>query len=212
MIVEHFPVGPLGCNCTILGDEERGEAIVVDPGGEHERILGRLAALKLKCVGIVHTHTHFDHVGSTAEVQEATQAPTMLHEKDLFLYKGLQMQVDTFGLPFDAPEVVEIDRFLSEGDTVCAGDVEAGVLHTPGHSPGSLCLTLGGDRPIVIAGDTLFQHSIGRTDLWGGDMTQIIDSIEKKLLTLPDETLVITGHGPSTTIGQERAMNPFIRG
>ncbi len=210
MIVEHFSVGPLGCNCVILGDEDSGTAIIVDPGGEATRILGRLRELGLRCTGIVHTHTHFDHVGATGEVQEATSAPTMIHEKDLFLYEGLQMQLDAFGAPFRAPEVAEIDRFIDEGEALSAGAVEAGVLHTPGHTPGSICLTVAGDRPVLVAGDTLFQRSIGRTDLWGGSMPQILDSIEKKLLTLPDETLVITGHGPATTIGEERRLNPFL--
>lgn len=210
MIVEHFSVAPLGCNCVILGDEERGEAIVVDPGGESERILARLEELGLRCTGIVHTHTHFDHVGATHLVQQGTGAPTMLHEGDLPLYQGLQMQLDAFGIPIQAPDPVDIDRFLDEGDTVHAGAVEAGVVHTPGHTPGSLCLSVGGDRPVLLAGDTLFQGSIGRTDLWGGSMSDILRSIRHKLLSLPDETLVITGHGPTTTIGDERLRNPFL--
>ena len=212
MIIEHFPVAPLGCNCVILGDEERGTAIVVDPGGEAPRILGRLEELGLKCEGIVHTHTHFDHVGATKDVQEATNAPTMIHEEDLFLYEGVQMQLDGFRAPFRAPEVAEIDRFLCDGDTVLAGGLEADVVHTPGHSPGSICLTVEGDRPVVIAGDTLFARSVGRTDLWGGDTSQLVDSIQRKLFALPDETLVICGHGPNTTIGEERRLNPFVGG
>ncbi|MFW6050723.1 MAG: MBL fold metallo-hydrolase [Myxococcota bacterium] len=211
MIVEHFPVAPLGCNCVILGDEATGEALVVDPGGESERILERLHERGLRCVGIVHTHTHFDHVGATHLVQQATDAPTMLHEADLPLYRGMQMQLDAFGIPLRAPTPVDIDRFLTEGQTVNAGSVEAGVLHTPGHTPGSLCFAVeGGDRPLLLAGDTLFQGSIGRTDLWGGDHTAILRSIERKLLALPDDTLVITGHGPTTTIGDERRRNPFL--
>jgi hydroxyacylglutathione hydrolase len=210
MILEHFPVAPLGCNCVILGDEERGEAIVVDPGGESDRIVARLSELGLRCVGIVHTHTHFDHVGATHLVQQATGAPTMLHEADLQLYQGMQMQLDAFGIPMQAPKPVDIDRFLDEGDSVSAGAVEAGVLHTPGHTPGSLCFAVEGDRPVLLAGDTLFQHSIGRTDLWGGSAPDILRSIKTKLLSLPDETLVITGHGPSTTIGEERRLNPFL--
>ena len=210
MIVEYFSVAPLGCNCVILGDEQQGTAIVIDPGGEAPRILARLAELGLRCVGIVHTHTHFDHIGGTKEVQEATHASNMIHEGDLFLYEGVQMQLDGFGAPFRAPQVAEIDRFLSEGDTVQAGAVELDVLHTPGHSPGSICLSLEGDRPIVIAGDTLFARSIGRSDLWGGDGSQLVDSIQRKLFSLPDETLVITGHGPTTTIGKERKLNPFV--
>ncbi|MEM9730265.1 MAG: MBL fold metallo-hydrolase [Myxococcota bacterium] len=211
MIVEHFSVAPLGCNCVILGDEETKKAIVVDPGGEAPRILSRLAELGLTCEGIVHTHTHFDHIGGTKEVQEATHASNMIHEDDLFLYEGVQMQLDGFRAPFRAPEVAEIDRFVAHGDTVHAGNLELDVVHTPGHSPGSICLTLESDRPVVIAGDTLFARSIGRTDLWGGDMSQIVDSIRRKLFSLPEETLVITGHGPTTTIGEERKLNPFVR-
>lgn len=211
MIVEHFPVAPLGCNCVILGDEASGEAIVVDPGGEADKILARLAKRGLRCTAIVHTHTHFDHVGATADVQSATGAPVMLHEGDVFLYRGLQMQLDTFGVPFRAPAIAEIDRFLVDHDVVRAGAIEAGVLHTPGHTPGSLCFTATGDRPVVVAGDTLFQRSIGRTDLWGGDTSQILASIRDRLFTLPDETLVVTGHGPTTTIGEEKRMNPFVR-
>ena len=211
MIIEHFSVAPLGCNCVILGDEERGTAIVVDPGGEAPRILARLEGLGLKCEAIVHTHTHFDHIGATKQVQEATGAPTMIHEEDLVLYEGVQMQLDSFRAPFVAPKVAEIDRFLSEGDTVQSGSLEADILHTPGHSPGSICLTIEGDRPVLIAGDTLFARSVGRSDLWGGDGAQLVDSIRRKLFALPDETLVICGHGPNTTIGEERHQNPFVR-
>jgi glyoxylase-like metal-dependent hydrolase (beta-lactamase superfamily II) len=212
MIIEHFPVAPLGCNCVILGDEESGTAIVVDPGGEAPRILARLQELGLRCQGIVHTHTHFDHVGATKAVQQATHAPTMIHENDLFLYEGVQMQLDSFRVPLRAPEMAEIDRFLSDGDTVSSGALEAGVVHTPGHSPGSICLTVESDQRVVIAGDTLFARSVGRTDLWGGDTSQLVTSIRRKLFALPDETLVICGHGPSTTIGEERRLNPFVGG
>jgi glyoxylase-like metal-dependent hydrolase (beta-lactamase superfamily II) len=212
MIIEHFAVAPLGCNCVILGDEERGAAIVVDPGGEAPRILARLGTLGLRCEAIVHTHTHFDHIGATREVQQATDAPTMIHEEDLFLYEGVQMQLDSFRVPLRAPEMAEIDRFLSDGDLVAAGSLEAAVVHTPGHSPGSICLALEGERPIVIAGDTLFARSVGRTDLWGGDTSKLVQSIRRRLFALPDETLVICGHGPNTTIGEERRLNPFVGG
>ena len=211
MIVESFSVAPLGCNCVILGDEEAGTAIVVDPGGEASRIVQRLQELKLQCTAIVHTHTHFDHIGATAEVQEVTNAPTLIHEQDLFLYEGVQMQLDTFGVPLKAPKLAEINRFVSDGDSVDAGAIQAGILHTPGHTPGSVCITVNDDQPILLAGDTLFENSIGRTDLWGGSMPDIIRSIKTKLLTLPDETLVITGHGPNTTIGHERKLNPFLQ-
>jgi glyoxylase-like metal-dependent hydrolase (beta-lactamase superfamily II) len=166
----------------------------------------------LRCEAIVHTHTHFDHIGATREVQQATDAPTMIHEEDLFLYEGVQMQLDSFRVPLRAPEMAEIDRFLSDGDLVAAGSLEAAVVHTPGHSPGSICLALEGERPIVIAGDTLFARSVGRTDLWGGDTSKLVQSIRRRLFALPDETLVICGHGPNTTIGEERRLNPFVGG
>lgn len=210
MIVEHFQVGLLGCNCVILGDETTGEAIVVDPGGDVPLVLERLRKHGLRCTSIIHTHSHFDHVSGTREMQESTNATTMIHEEDLFLFQGLQMQLDSFGVPMRAPAPGEIDRFLVDGDAVRAGGVEAGVLHTPGHTPGSLCFLVAGDRPILCAGDTLFRQSVGRTDLWRSSSTDLLKSIESKLLTLPDETLVITGHGPTTTIGFEKRMNPFL--
>ncbi len=212
MIVERFPVGPLGCNCVILGDEESGEAIVVDPGGEVERILARLRELKLRPVALVHTHTHFDHVAATTDLQRETAAPVALHESDLDLYRQMQMQLDAFGLPWRAPEPAEVDRFLREGDVLRVGDAGClGVLHTPGHTPGSLSLVVeGASRPMLLAGDTLFQRSVGRTDLWGGDTDALVRSIRKKLFELPDETLVVCGHGPETTIGEERRFNPFV--
>ena len=211
MIVEHFAVAPLGCNCTILGDEETGEALVIDPGGEAERILARLSALGLTCKGIVHTHTHFDHVGAGHEIQRATGATATLHEQDLFLYEGLQMQLETFGVHMAPPPRAEVDRFVADGDILSAGAVQAAVLHTPGHSPGSICLSIGGEQPVLVAGDTLFRGSIGRTDLWGGDPDQILRSIGQRLVPLPEDTLVITGHGPVTTIGEEQRHNPFLR-
>lgn len=214
MIIEHFPVKPLGCNCIILGDPATKQAIVVDPGGEAEKILGRLDAHELTCVGIVHTHTHFDHVGATGEIQQATGAPTMLHEADMFMYEkgGLQMQLDTFGMPIKAPDSVTIDRFLEDDDSVSAGAMEAGVVHTPGHTPGSLCFSIASlDTPVLLTGDTLFQGSIGRTDLWKGDHDTLIRSVRTKLLSLPENTLVIPGHGPTTTIEFEKRANPFLR-
>ena len=212
MYIEHFPVAPLGCNCVIVGDPERGEAIVCDPGGEADKIVAKLEAQGMCCVAIIHTHAHFDHCAATHLVQEATNAPTMLHEGDLFLYSDLQMQLDAFGMPLRAPKLPEVERFLKDADSVHAGDVEAGVLHTPGHTPGSLCFVIeGGEAPVLLAGDTLFRGSIGRTDLWGGDGRAILSSIEQKLLTLPDETLVVTGHGPVTRIGDEKRINPFFQ-
>lgn len=193
----------------ILGDEVSRQAIVVDPGGDVDRILEHLRAQDLSCVAVVHTHTHFDHVWATGELQSATGAPIMIHELDLPLFRGVQMQVDMVGLRLRAPEPKDVDRFLREEDTVSAGALQAGVLHTPGHTPGSVSFFVDDTRPILLSGDTLFCRGIGRTDLWGGDQQAILGSIRKKLFSLPEATLVIPGHGPPTTIGEELRHNPF---
>jgi glyoxylase-like metal-dependent hydrolase (beta-lactamase superfamily II) len=209
LIRESFPVGPLQCNCTILGDAASGKALVVDPGDDADEILRRLEAHGLKAVALVHTHAHFDHVGATRRVAEATQAAIRLHEADLFLYENLDMQGAAFGFEFDA--VLPVSEYVRDGDTVAAGGVEVEVVHTPGHTPGSVCFSLAGAAPILFSGDTLFQRSIGRTDLWGGDIRAIERSIRTRLYALPPETVVIPGHGPETTIGEERKLNPFVR-
>jgi hydroxyacylglutathione hydrolase len=209
VIRETFPVGPLQCNCTILGDPATGKALVVDPGDDAGEILRRLAAHGLSAAALVHTHAHFDHVGATRAVSEATNAPIHLHEADLFLYENLAMQGAAFGFTFD--DVLPVSRFVANGDAVAAGGVEVEVLHTPGHTPGSVCFRFGGASPVLFSGDTLFQRSIGRTDLWGGDLHAIERSIRTRLYTLPEGTLVVPGHGPETTIGEERALNPFVR-
>jgi glyoxylase-like metal-dependent hydrolase (beta-lactamase superfamily II) len=209
VIRETFPVGPLQCNCTILGDPASRNAVVIDPGDDAEAILQRLTALGLRAVALVHTHAHFDHVGATRGVAEKTKAGIHLHEDDLFLYENLEMQGSAFGFAFDP--VLPVSRFVSDGDTVSAGAIEVGVLHTPGHTPGSICFHLAGGKPLLFSGDTLFQRSIGRTDLWGGDGRAIVQSIRNRLYSLPEETIVVPGHGPETTIGAEKAMNPFVR-
>jgi hydroxyacylglutathione hydrolase len=208
MILETFPVGLIGCNCTILGDEQTGEAIVIDPGDDPEEILRRLDKLKLKVKQIVCTHTHIDHVGAIYELQEKAEAPAAIHKADLFLLDKLDEQARFSGWP--APKRGVIDSFLQDGDAVTCRGVEMGVLHTPGHTPGSTTFVLPGDRNILFTGDTLFMQSIGRTDLWGGSLQQIMNSIETKLLPFADDTLVICGHGPSTTVGHERRYNPFL--
>jgi glyoxylase-like metal-dependent hydrolase (beta-lactamase superfamily II) len=208
-IRETFPVGRLQCNCTILGDPATKTALVIDPGDEAPAILNRLAAHGLRAVGLVHTHAHFDHVGATRDVAEATKAAIELHEADLFLYENLEMQGAAFGFRFDP--VLPVTRFLSDGDTVRTGGLELEVLHTPGHTPGSVCFRLGGTSPLLFSGDTLFQGGIGRTDLWGGDGRAIVRSIRSRLYGLPEDTLVVPGHGPETTIGEERTSNPFVR-
>jgi hydroxyacylglutathione hydrolase len=227
LIHEVIPVGMLQCNCSILGDPATGEAIVVDPGDDVERILEILRRHKLKVLAIVSTHTHIDHVGGLAELHRATGAPVLIHEADMGLYKILDVQAQWLGIP--TPAKVNIKDFVKEGDTLRWGGYQARVLHTPGHTPGSISLVVSADSvqsarhnrsnvvadsqaaARLLAGDTLFQGSIGRTDLPGGSFAQILSSIKEKLLVLPDELVVYPGHGDSTTIGAERELNPFLR-
>ncbi len=210
MHIETFSVGPLGCNCSIVADLESRRAVVVDPGGDYARVKARLDALDVKVDAIVHTHTHLDHVGCTAELQRASGAAASIHEADRFLYRLLPVQAALLGTSI--PESAEMDDALIDGKAVRAGALELGILHTPGHTPGSCSFVVSsGGRTHVFAGDTLFRGNIGRTDLWGGDHAAILRSIHSRLLTLPDDAVVVTGHGPSTTIGDERAGNPFLR-
>jgi len=209
MIHEILPVGMLACNCSIVGDEETGEAIVIDPGDEIERVQEVLARHKLRAKYIVATHAHIDHVGGLEELKRATGAPVLMHAGDLPLYQHLAMQAEWLGVP--PPGVVTVDQFLKEGDTLRIGSHVFEVLHTPGHSPGSLSLHLPGEQQMVFSGDTLFQGSIGRTDLWGGSYEEILRSIHSRLLIFPDETPVFPGHGPPTVIGEERETNPFLQ-
>jgi hydroxyacylglutathione hydrolase len=253
LIHEIIPVGMLQCNCSVLGDPETRDAIVVDPGDEVERILEILRAHRLNVRAIVSTHTHIDHVGGLAKLHAATKAPVLIHEADLELYRHLDMQAQFLGTR--TPESMPIEDFVKEGDSVRWGGYAARVIHTPGHTPGSISLLVEKGLPAadahveqakplspkasaeahlqadlrglageaapsrgsgsadgrLLAGDTLFQGSIGRTDLWGGSMKDILNSIREKLLALPDETLVVPGHGENTTIGAERAENPYLR-
>jgi len=222
LIHEIVPVGWLQCNCSVLGDPETKEALVVDPGDEVDRILAVIAEHGLKVKAIVNTHAHIDHVGGLAKMRAATGAPVLMHSDDLELYRILDKQAAMIGMP--RPPLAQVDNLLKEGDSLRWGGYEARVLHTPGHTRGSCCLHIPKkqiksaesaddlDRNRLIAGDTLFAGSIGRTDLWGGSFEDIIASIRAKLLTLPDETLVFPGHGSETTIGEERESNPFLRG
>jgi glyoxylase-like metal-dependent hydrolase (beta-lactamase superfamily II) len=209
MILESFPVGPLQANCTILGDEEAGEAIVIDPGDEADRIVRRLTELGLKLKEILVTHAHIDHVGDAARLKQLTGAPILLNDNDLALLNSLATQAAWLGM--EVPETTLPDGNLADGLLVGLDHYQAEVLHTPGHSQGSVCLHFA-PLKLLIAGDTLFAGSIGRTDLPGGNFEQIIHSIQTRLLPLPDETRVLTGHGPETTIGEERRSNPFLRG
>lgn len=210
MIHEIIPVGMLACNCSIVGDENSGEAIVIDPGDEVERVLGILKRHRLRAKYIVATHAHIDHVGGFEKLKAATGAPVLIHQDDLPLYQNVAAQAAWLGVA--PPGIVDVDQLLKEGDKLRWAGMELCVLHTPGHSPGSISLHMPGDDQRLFSGDTLFQGSIGRTDLWGGSYDQILRSIESKLLTLAEATPVFPGHGAPTTIGAERDANPFLRG
>jgi hydroxyacylglutathione hydrolase len=211
-----IPVGMLQCNCSIIADPKTHEALVIDPGDEIGRILELLGRHQLTVKAIVSTHAHIDHVGGLSKLHQYTGAPVMMHRDDVPLYQGMDIQAAFLGVA--PPEVGEIDQFLKDGDVLQWGSLALQVMHTPGHSPGSVSLYLPPDvgkvttpaAPQLFAGDTLFAGSIGRTDLWGGSMDQILDSLKSKLMQLPDETVVHPGHGARTTIGEERQSNPFL--
>ncbi len=220
MIHEILPVGWLQCNCSIVADEKTKEAAVIDPGDDVEKILEIIRRYDLKVRYLINTHAHIDHVGGLRELRTTTGAPVLMHAHDLELYRNLETQALMIGMP--APPRAEVDGFLNEGDRLSWGNLEARVLHTPGHTRGSISLLMPGSAQAdqtpkedsadrLFAGDTLFQGSIGRTDLWGGSFEAIMRSIRDKLLVLADETLVFPGHGPSTTIGKEREWNPFLQ-
>ena len=255
-----IPVGILQCNCSIIGDPATREALVVDPGDEVTRILDLIGRHRLIVKAIVSTHAHIDHVGGLSKLHQYTGAPVLMHRDDLPLYQAMEMQASFLGVM--PPELTDIDQLLKEGDVLRWGGFEAQVIHTPGHTPGSVSLYLphdagkvtgvpamrtvmdetgenvtladllkktptpeddaqsvAQDEPEIVAprapqlfsGDTLFAGSIGRTDLWGGSMEKIMDSLRSKLMHLPDNTVVYPGHGPVTTIGNERHLNPFLQ-
>jgi hydroxyacylglutathione hydrolase len=208
MILETFPVGPLQCNCTILGDETTGQAMVVDPGDNIPQILAFLARHKLSLKQIIVTHGHIDHIGGAARLKKATGAPVFLNQNDLPQLTMMDMQASWLGVP--TPEIAPPDTSAEEGMTVGIAGHTAQILHTPGHTQGSICLHFVPEN-LLLAGDTLFAGSIGRTDLPGGDSKQILRSLHDRLLILPDQTRVIPGHGPATTIGEERQSNPFLQ-
>ena len=219
LIFENIPVGPLQCNCYILGCENTREALVIDPGDEIELILPSLEKHQLNVRYILSTHAHIDHVGDLEKLKDKTGAKTLLHEKDLYLYENLPAQADYLGL--SVPTTTEIDHFIHQDDQITFGDQSTvsnekqtnpycgNILFTPGHTPGSLCIHFP-ENGKLFAGDTLFQMCIGRTDLWGGSYNDIIQSIQNHLLVLEDDTIVYPGHGPPTTIGKERQYNPFL--
>ena len=208
MIHEILAVGPLQCNCSIIGDETTHEAMVIDPGDEIQSILTLVRKHNLQVKQIVITHAHIDHVGGAMKLRAATGAPILLNQNDYDLLKMLDIQATWIGVP--PPGKVDIDQSVGQADTVKAGSLMANVIFTPGHTEGSICLYFPVEKKL-IAGDTLFAGSIGRTDLPGGSFEKIIDSLHDKLLTLPDDTIVTPGHGPQTTIGEERENNPFLK-
>jgi hydroxyacylglutathione hydrolase len=207
MIHEILPVGPLQCNCSIIGDESTREAIVIDPGDDIDDVLAAVSKHNLKVKQIVITHAHIDHVGGAMKLRAATGAPILLNQNDYALLKMLDVQAAWIGVA--TPGNVEIDHSVGQNDKVGAGSLSADIIHTPGHTEGSISLYFPLEKKL-IAGDTLFAGSIGRTDLPGGSYKKIISSLHEKLLTLPDDTVVVPGHGPLTTIGEERRSNPFL--
>lgn len=202
-----FPVGPLQCNCTIIGDPVSRKAFVVDPGGDAEGILAKLNELNLTVVALIHTHAHLDHFLASGELKKLTGAEIHLHEEDKFLWDNLEMQCRMFGVPYQP--VPAPDHWLKDDQELpCCSGV---AMHTPGHTPGSMSFWF--EEPkLLIAGDTLFRRSIGRTDLWGGDFKTIERSIRQRLYILDEEAVVVAGHGPDTTIGEEIRENSVIRG
>lgn len=207
MIHEVLPVGVLQCNCSIFGDEQSREAIVVDPGDDIAQIEQVLAQHGLKVKAIVITHAHIDHIGGAAKLKKSTGAPVYMNEADQELYDHLDVQASWVGMR--NPERTTIDTAAADGTTLSLGSAEFHVLHTPGHTQGSISLWIPAENK-VVAGDTLFRDSIGRTDLPGGDYKKILASIHTKLMALPEEAVVICGHGPQTTIGREKQRNPFL--
>ncbi len=207
LIHEILPVGALLCNCSILGDPQTGDAMVIDPGDDVDRIVSVVQAHRLRVNRIVITHAHIDHVGGAMKLKSLTGAPILMNPHDRRLLQELGTQAAWIGVRL--PDPVIVDAALDDGDRVGEGNLAAQVIHTPGHTEGSVCLLLGAEK-LLIAGDTLFAGGIGRTDLPGGSYEKIIASLHDRLMPLPDDIRVIPGHGPLTTIGEERQRNPFL--
>jgi glyoxylase-like metal-dependent hydrolase (beta-lactamase superfamily II) len=208
MLLETFPVGPLQCNCSVIGDERTREAIVIDPGDNIDRVLLSLQRHSLTLKQILITHGHIDHVGGAMKLKQATGAPILMNSADLEQIDLLDQMAEWIGVPSPGP--VTVDASLDHGAKITIGDLEAQAIHTPGHTEGSACIYFPAEKKL-IAGDTLFAGSIGRTDLPGGNSRKIIDSLHQRVLTLPEETIVIPGHGPATSIGEEKENNPFAK-
>ena len=207
MLFETIVVGPLGVNCFILGDKQSNEGVVVDPGADCEMILAAVARFGIKVKYIINTHGHFDHVGCNRQLVEQSGGELLIHQGDLTLLSMASRSAQNYGLSVeDSPPPA---RYLTDGMRLEFGKRSIEVLHTPGHTQGGCCLFFAREQ-LVITGDTLFADSVGRTDLPGGSHAQLIAAIKARLMPLPDETVVWPGHGPSSTIGQERRTNPYI--
>lgn len=211
LLCETFAAGGFQCNCTVLADPITRDALVIDPGGEVERIAAIVRANDLTVRAIIHTHAHLDHIYATKDIKDAHGGAVCLHPGDRPLYDAAAMQAAMFG--WQPKPMTAVDRWLADGDAIAFGDRAALVLHTPGHTPGSVCfeVTAPGERTRVFAGDTLFRRSVGRTDLPGGDSAQLRESITTRLYCRDLDAVVIPGHGPSTTLGDEARSNPFVR-
>ncbi|PIQ25805.1 MBL fold metallo-hydrolase [bacterium (Candidatus Blackallbacteria) CG17_big_fil_post_rev_8_21_14_2_50_48_46] len=208
LAIATFPVGLLQCNCSIVSDPETREALIIDPGGDAPKILDYLKENQLKARYLLHTHAHFDHVGATRELKETLGAEILLHPEDLFLYDQVPMQGALFGLQLEA--TTPTDRPLEDEMEICFGKQTTRILHTPGHTPGSVCFHFEGHESHLFSGDTLFKGGIGRTDLWGGSQETLMRSIHRRLLCLDESTQIYPGHGPQSTLWHEKKQNPFL--
>jgi hydroxyacylglutathione hydrolase len=211
LLRETFPAGDFQCNCTVLACGDTKDAVVIDPGGEVERIAEIVAQYDLSVRAIIHTHAHLDHIYCTRDVKEAHGGEICLHQGDAFLYDGFATQAAMFG--WKPRTTLPVERWIAHGDRIAMGKRELAVIHTPGHTPGSVCFELQGTgtEKFLFAGDTLFKRSVGRTDLPGGDSATLARSIKERLYTLDLDTLVIPGHGPTTLLGDEARSNPHVR-
>ena len=207
IILESFPAGPLQCNCSIVGDPITKRCVVIDPGGEPGKIMSLVEENQLQVSAIIHTHAHLDHILASAVIKELTGAPLHLHQGDMFLWSALESQCERFGVPYTSTP--DPDAWLNDASLLDCCDGVA--IHTPGHTPGSVSFWFE-PHDLLIAGDTLFRMGIGRTDLPGGSFNEIEVSIKERLFSLADDALVITGHGPSTSLAFERMANPFFGG